>query len=240
MRTQIGWVVLLALVACKSKSEPPAEQRPEPTPASGGPGGPAEGSGSAPPNVATPIGGEDSGTIHQPKSGPRRKEAPPSDPAPATPTPAKPDDDVKPAQAQTEKPPSGFDSLGANGGSAPPGDRRLPPGTIGFTRITALDVSSLDAADAGAKVKTAYQASLKRCYLVYLANHPAAKGSAKLTFTVGAAGIVIESAATSFAPELDACLANVAASWRFGVPTDPKTANPAPVRFAVELAFGPG
>jgi outer membrane biosynthesis protein TonB len=67
----------LVLVACKSKSEPAAEQQPA-APAGSG--------------VAAPATGD-----------PRPKD----DPAPATPTPARPDDTLKPAARPSEKPAPG-------------------------------------------------------------------------------------------------------------------------------------
>ncbi len=236
-------LVVIALAACKSKSEPAEQSRP--TRGGEGPGGAPTGSGSGSvdhlgagtPNITPPVGGVDPGGIQPVKTGEvRRKEKATAEPAPALPTPAKPDDGVKPADAASSEAP-------ATGGFQAPAGRdagaRLPPGNIGFAGIQSSALTPQTVADASAKIKTAYRAGLERCYRVHLSGHANATGKATMMLTLAASGVPTP-AVTAFADELAACLTKTAEQWRFQLPRDARPIGDAPMRLTIELTFTPG
>jgi hypothetical protein len=245
-------LLVVALVACKSKSEPAERSRPTIE----APGGPQAGSGSAvvdehagsgSANIATPVTPTDTGIQPLKGSEPRRKDKPVADPAPAVPTPAKPDDGVKPAVAASGEAPADA-GLTADLGKVPsgiqgPGGRdvgaRLPPGSVGFAGIQSSALTTQSVADASAKIKTAYRPGLERCYRVYLQAHPNATGKATMMLTLAPTGIPTP-AVTAFADEVTACLTKMAAQWRFQLPPDPGPVGNAPMRLTIELTFNPG
>lgn len=217
MRVRIACAALALALGCKAKNERQAEQKPGSTPTTGGdqlsrsspPPGPAPGT-----NEARPLAGAD-------VAGPRRKDAPASEPAPTTPTPAKPDE-LAPAVASTA----------AGETKATPWPESPPPRGRPDPVVEVARIEGPASAEVEAKLRGAYRVEIGRCYRARLAKDAAAKGTAKLTFSVDAKGAVSAPAATSFAPALDACLAATAGRWRF-------RAGP-PARYAVELAFRPG
>lgn len=233
-------LVVIALAACKSKSEPAEQLRA--TTSGEGPGGAEAGSGagrdhagSRTPNTATPVGG-DTGVIQPLKIGEvRHKDKPAADPAPAVPTPAKVDDGVKPAVASSEAP--------AAGGFQAPASRdagaRLPPGNIGFAGIQSSALTTQAVADASTKIKTAYRAGLERCYRVHLSGHANAAGQATVMLTLAPSGVPTP-AVTAFADDLADCLTKIAEQGRFQLPRDARPIGDAPMRLTIELTFTPG
>lgn len=243
-------LLVIALVACKSKSEPAEQSRP----ASGGegPAGAPAGSGSAgvagsgSPNIATPVTPTDTGAIQPVKTAePRKKDQPAADPAPATPTPARADDTVKPAGVAAGSDPPATGGLGDELGKGPSGlggrdvGLRLPPGSVGFAGIQSSALTTQTVADASAKIKTAYRAGLERCYRVHLSAHANATGKATVMLTLAPTGVPTP-AVTAFADDLGACLTKLAAQWRFQLPPDARPIGDAPMRLTIELTFTPG
>jgi hypothetical protein len=244
MRMRNAGALLALLVACKAKSEP--AERSGPVSGGEGPGGPQLGSGSASvddhagpgaPNTATP-GGVETNAIQPAKTGePRRKDTKPTaDPAPAVPTPAKPDDAVTPAEVAISEAPSAGGFQGPAGRD--PG-ARLPPGSVGFAGFQSSGLTAQTVADASAKIKTVYRAGLERCYRVHLQTHANATGKATVMLTLAPTGVPTP-AVTAFADDLSACLTTIAKGWRFQLPRDARPGGDAPMRLTIELTLTPG
>lgn len=236
-------LLVLALVACKSKSEQ-ADQRPALSTPTPGEIGARSGSGSGGPMVAKPVVPSDTGAIQRAKTEPRHEAESSADPSPATPTPTKPDDTVKPAgiAAGSDAPPAGgFDAQLAKVPSGPAGrdaGARLPPGSVGFTKIQSAALTTRFVADASRKIETAYRAGLERCFRVHLATHPNASGTATVSLAFSSTGMA-SPGVTAFADDVAACLTTLTAQWRLPAP-DARPMGDTPMRMTVELTFTPG
>ena len=74
------------------------------------------------------------------------------------------------------------------------------------------------------KINTAYTSGLRRCYNKGLALDPTLKGKVTLTFSISSYGNVAGEA-TGISPQVDACVAGLIKTWKFGRPTDRRDAN---------------
>ncbi len=74
------------------------------------------------------------------------------------------------------------------------------------------------------KINTAYITGLRRCYNKGLAIDSSLKGKVTLTFSISSYGNVAGEA-TGISPQVNACVAGLIKTWKFGRPTDRREAN---------------
>jgi len=128
---------------------------------------------------------------------------------------------------------------GAVGTSTGPGgamDPR-PPGpraALAFGASEALDDSTLTADLVVAKIRAAYAPGIRRCYQHHVDQDPTAHGTLKLAFTVTLTGRLTNPVATSFAADIEGCVAGAMAAWRFPIPKT-KDGDPIETRYRITL-----
>ncbi|MBL0213963.1 MAG: AgmX/PglI C-terminal domain-containing protein [Myxococcales bacterium] len=252
MRARIALAVVLALAACKSKSEDARSSevssgRPTQIGTAAGSGsdgsppgaitgsdpahGHATGSGSGSPRTGDPTAPAVNTAIARTDQGALQPigQAPPvvtADKPAITTAPASPTriEDTQALGAQQA--PSERDV--AYGGELQRAGGITPPavaprGRIALARTQLPDVTSLTAEAVAAKIKAAYLPGLERCYRQRLANDPTARGPLALSFVVTALGRVTGANSTAFHDSVGTCAQTVAATWRFPAPKDPNT-----------------
>ena len=115
----------------------------------------------------------------------------------------------------------------------PPG----PHAVLAFGTSEALDVSTLTADLVVAKIRAAYVPAIRRCYQHHVDQDPMAHGALKLAFTVALTGRLTNPVATSFAVDIEGCVAGAMAAWRFPIPkTKDGDAIEGHYRITLELA----
>jgi hypothetical protein len=137
------------------------------------------------------------------------------------------DGDRPPSMAPPSRIPDGPTSL------APP-----PRGRITIADTTAVDRTSLGAADVTRKIKSVYLTTLRRCYAIALETAPALGGDATLAFTVIESGRAAAVSVHAPEPTLSQCLADQTRNWMFPKPAD-ADAESATARFRIELKLAP-
>jgi hypothetical protein len=131
---------------------------------------------------------------------------------------------------------------GAVGSSTGPGGAqdprpRGPRAALAFGTSEALDDSTLSADLVVAKIRAAYVAGVRRCYQHHVDQDPTAHGTLTLAFTVEATGRLTIPNVTSFAADIEGCVAGAMAAWRFPVPKNKNgDASDARYRITLELA----
>lgn len=102
----------------------------------------------------------------------------------------------------------------------PPGDDPSPDGIIG-------------------KIRTDYMPGLMRCYQMGLRVEPSLRGTVAVTFTVLESGKIEDPSARGVSKEVDSCIANQMASWRFAVPRNAKgESSDLDIKLSLALAAG--
>jgi len=232
MRTWIALGLVLALVACKSKSDQEHGESKGGMPS--GPGGPAmigaSGSGSAVthggsagPDIANRVTAADEGSIQRaggapssiPDAGPTANES-----APATPTPVTVEQqEIAPAPNRPAE-------------SENPG----PRGRVIIQSKRGLDPSTLTAELVAAKIESVYLAGVIRCYRNGLKADGKLAGTLTLAMTVSRDGRTDAAEARGLTGDVDNCVTGIALAWRFANPKQATGGEPMLARF--ELAFG--
>ena len=113
---------------------------------------------------------------------------------------------------------------------------KAPTGRIQVAEKQTFDDSSLTPDIVLAKIQSAYMAGIKRCYKEHLKKDASARGKVVLDLTVNETGRTTQGKANGFANEIDDCISNQMASWRFPVPKDKDgDATEASFRIALQL-----
>jgi len=123
-------------------------------------------------------------------------------------------------------------STGAGGAQDP-----RPPGpraALAFGTSEALDDSTLTSDLVVAKIRAAYVPGIRRCYQHHVDQDPTAHGTLKLAFTVAVTGRLTNPVATSFAADIEGCVAGAMAAWRFPIPKT-KDGDPTDARYRMTL-----
>jgi hypothetical protein len=236
MRTRIAVGLVVALVACKSRSEQDHTESNSDKATGGslsGPGGPAmigaSGSGSGVaygsdrPEIANRVAAADEGSLQRaggaptsiPDAGPDATES-----VPATPTPVTVDQqEIAPAPTQPLE-----------------SESAAPRGRISLTAKKGLDPSTLTAEIVAAKIQSAYLPGLHRCYSNGLKADPKLAGTLSLAMTVTFDGRTQNAEARGLGADVDNCVAGVVGAWRFANPKQPKGGEATLARF--EVVFG--
>lgn len=113
-----------------------------------------------------------------------------------------------------------------------------PVPTVAITRKAQVSDTSLGVDEVARKVTVAYLGGLKRCYGEALRLDPALRGEVTLGLAVGETGRVSDAEVGAMTPALVACIDQVAATWRFPVPTD-GDGEPTRARFTLGLELAP-
>lgn len=116
-------------------------------------------------------------------------------------------------------------------------EEKAPSGRISVADRQTFDESSLTGDIVSAKIQSAYMAGLKRCYKEYLKKDGSARGKVTLSFTVNETGRTVQGAAKGFASEVDDCITNLMASWRFPIPK--QDGEPTEASFSIQLQLVP-
>jgi hypothetical protein len=119
-----------------------------------------------------------------------------------------------------------------------PKEEKAPTGRIQVAEKQTFDDSSLTPDIVLSKIQSAYMAGLKRCYKEHLKKDASARGKVTLELTVNETGRTVKGAAHGFASEVDDCITNQMASWRFPVPKD-KDGEPTEASFRIALQLVP-
>jgi hypothetical protein len=85
------------------------------------------------------------------------------------------------------------------------------------------------------KIEKVYKAGILRCYRSYMASAGGANGKVALSFTLSESGGVVAKRARGFATELDSCIEQQMANWRFKI--EPESAGNE-FRLTLQLADG--
>lgn len=115
---------------------------------------------------------------------------------------------------------------------------KAPTGRIQVSDKQTFDESSLTPDIVLSKIQSAYMAGLKRCYKDHLKKDASARGKVTLSLTVNETGRTVKGSAKGFASEVDQCISNQMASWRFPVPKD-EDGEATEASFAITLQLVP-
>jgi hypothetical protein len=88
------------------------------------------------------------------------------------------------------------------------------------------------------KIQSVYMAQIKRCYTSYLKKDASARGKITLKFTVNETGRAVSTSAGGLNSEVDGCVSNLMATWRFPVPKD-KDGDATSAAFSIGLQMVP-
>jgi hypothetical protein len=115
---------------------------------------------------------------------------------------------------------------------------KAPGGRISVADRPTGDASSLSPEAVLAKIQSAYMLGLKHCYREYLKKDASARGKVSLSLTVNETGRTVKGNAHGFAPEVDACITGLMATWRFPIPKD-KDGEVTDANFEIALQLVP-
>lgn len=132
----------------------------------------------------------------------------------------------------------GGGSLGPGGGDGATAAVAGPVPTITITSKAQVTDTSLGADLVARKLTVAYLGGLKRCYREALRLDPELRGEVTLGLTIGETGRVSDTEVRAMTPALAACIDQVAATWRFAVPTD-GDGEPTRATFTLGLGLAP-
>ncbi len=118
------------------------------------------------------------------------------------------------------------------------GTEKVPSGRISVSDKKTFDDSSLTPDAVLRKIMSAYMSGIKRCQKELLKKDPTARGKVKLAFTVNESGRTVSPRASGFESELDSCIENMMANWRFDVPKD-GDGEPTEASFEIALQLVP-
>jgi len=119
-----------------------------------------------------------------------------------------------------------------------PKQERAPSGRIQVSDKQSFDESSLTPDIVLSKIQSVYMAQIKRCYTNYLKKDASARGKVQLKLTVNETGRAVKTSASGLAGEVDDCISNLMASWRFPVPKD-KDNEATEASFSISLQLIP-
>ncbi|MBL9017593.1 MAG: hypothetical protein JNL83_25615 [Myxococcales bacterium] len=146
-----------------------------------------------------------------------RREAPAGAPGPAPstepaiPTPASRQDGITAAPVKTDAASSG---------------------PVAIARVNGLDDSTLTVDAVTARIRATYLSGVRRCA-------GGRAGAVELAFTVAEGGrVVAATTGSAFDVGVAACIATLAKTWRFRVPTSAGSRPPAKARFAMTFTLG--
>jgi hypothetical protein len=242
MGGRIALCVLLALAACKSKSDNASKEtgsNASPPPVSMPPGagsgsGATAGSSSVQPLMPTPVVTTDSIRPADTKVGGETTAAK-TDPRPTPAIPAK----IAPAPEPATPTQATPGELARQGAPVPGSSEQPPQGRIVIANGDSPDSSTLTVDDVTEKIKAAYLVGLTRCYRVLLTKDPTAGGSVTLGFIVNQTGRIATIGVTGVTTELDTCMKRQVANWVFRKPTDIRSQYPAEAHFRFSLTLTP-
>lgn len=119
-----------------------------------------------------------------------------------------------------------------------PKQERAPSGRIQVSDKQSFDESSLTPDIVLSKIQSVYMSQIKRCYTNYLKKDASARGKVQLKLTVNETGRAVKTSASGLAGEVDDCIGNLMASWRFPVPKD-KDNEATEASFSISLQLIP-
>lgn len=132
-------------------------------------------------------------------------------------------------------------NINAPGGTETAGGPKQEQGPSGRIQVSdkqSFDESSLTPDIVLSKIQSVYMAQIKRCYTNYLKKDASARGKVQLKLTVNETGRAVKTSASGMASEVDDCISNLMASWRFPVPKD-KDNEPTEASFSIALQLIP-